>query len=181
MTHSFLLPNVILRYVPIAEGMNVGECGVSGSGAMMAALSEAVGPEGSVLAFDVNKNVLSALASEARLQGVTNVLPVWTDLEVVGGTIAVRDHQLDLAIAVHLFHESVHHRELLAELRRMLKRGAHLAIVDWTKESTHPLAPKVATRLAAGYCTQLATENGYTVASSFAPDEDHWGVLLTTT
>ena len=181
MTHSFLLPQQVLSYFPIAEGMRVGECGVSGSGAMMTTLSEVVGPDGTVFAFDVNKNVLSAISSEARLHALTNIVPVWTDLEVVGGTTTVRDHQLDAALALHLFHESTHHAEIFSELRRMLKRGATLLVIDWTKESTHPLAPKVSLRLAAGYCTQLAEQHGYHVTKEISPDNDHWGLLLTTT
>ena len=181
MAHSFLAPEQLLASFPIATGMSVGECGVSGSGNMMTALSTAVGPDGKVFEFDINKNVLSALASQARLRNLPNIFPVWTDLEVIGGTKGIADQQLDAAVAVHLFHESSHHVELLAELHRMLKPSAPLLVVDWTKESQHPLAPTMERRLAAGYFSQLATSHGFSMSKQFAPDEDHWGIILTTT
>jgi len=181
MEHQFLVAEELLKDFPLAEGMNVGECGVSGSGAMMLAMSTAVGPDGKVFAFDVNKHVLSALASQARLQGRRNIIPTWTNLEIVGGTSSVADHQLDAAVAVHLFHESTHHIELLTELRRMVKRSAPVLIVDWTKESTHPLAPPSPQRLSAGYLSQLASDHGFRIEKNFTPDGDHWGMILTTT
>lgn len=181
MQHTFLVAEKLLQYFPLAEGMSVGECGVSGSGDMMRALSTSVGQNGKVFAFDVNKQTLSAVSSQARLQGHSNIFPVWTNLEILGGTSSIADHQLDAAIAVHLFHESAHHLEILTELHRMLKRSAPLYIVDWTKESTHPLAPPDQVRLSSGYIAQLAERTGYTVTNNVIPDTDHWGIILTTT
>lgn len=175
----FLTPDIILRHLPLTAGMSVGEFGVSGAGTFAQALSERVGTDGRVFLFDVQKSVLTAAVGQTKQRGRINVQAIWTDLEVPNGTQGLKPHSLDGSIAVQLFSHCKHPREALQEIRRLLKPGAHLAVVDWEKGSHHPLAPQPAFRLTADYLAQQASTVGFAVDHHFSPDEDHWGVLLT--
>ena len=75
----------ILTRLGIAEGMIVADLGCGGGGHFVAPASRLVGRTGHVYAVDIQKAVLHTVESKLRLQHVTNVDLVWSDLEKAWG------------------------------------------------------------------------------------------------
>jgi ubiquinone/menaquinone biosynthesis C-methylase UbiE len=109
----------------VAPGMVVGEAG-AGDGYFTLPMARRVGPAGAVYANDISRRQLDSLAANARRDGLTNV-------HVVEG--AVDDplfprKDLELVVVVHAFHDFSQPVEWLVNLKKYLRPGGVVAIVD---------------------------------------------------
>ena len=109
----------------VAPGMIVGEAG-AGDGYFTLPMARRVGPSGAVYANDISKRQLESLAASARRDGVANV-------HVVEG--AVDDpmfprQDLELVVVVHAFHDFSQPVEWLVNLKKYLRPGGSVAIID---------------------------------------------------
>ena len=68
-----------------------------------------------------------------------------TNVEIVLGTeteTRLPDNAIDLALLVDVYHELWHPQEMLRSIRRSLKPGGELVLVEYRKEDpTIPIAP----------------------------------------
>jgi ubiquinone/menaquinone biosynthesis C-methylase UbiE len=111
--------------VGVAPGMIVGEAG-AGEGYFTLPMARRVGKGGEVYANDISRRALNALEEMARREGLANV-------HIVEG--AVDDprfprRDLDLVVIVHAFHDFDRPVEWLVNLRKYLRPGATVAIID---------------------------------------------------
>jgi ubiquinone/menaquinone biosynthesis C-methylase UbiE len=117
--------------------MTVADIG-AGSGYMAMRISPMVGPTGKVYATDIQPALLQRLQQKLREAHVSNV-------EVVlGSDIDARlpDNSIDVVLLVDVYHEFQHPREMLRSIRRSLKPGGELVLVEYRKEDpTVPIAP----------------------------------------
>lgn len=165
----------------LKSGQVVGDFGAGGSGHVAAELSQAVGGNGTVLLFDVQKNALSAAISNLQMRGVRNVQSVWTDLEVYQAASGIQDASIDAGVMVNVLHQSKHPKAILAEVGRMLKVGARLVVVDWLTDQSSPLAPPLAMRLGLEHVAQVAQSIGYAKLEEFSAGPYHWGLVIVKT
>jgi ubiquinone/menaquinone biosynthesis C-methylase UbiE len=124
----------------IKAGMVVGEAG-AGDGYFTIPLAHRLGAGGVVYANDISRRALDSLASKASRERLQNV-------QVVEGTTddaRFPRHDLEMVIVVHAFHDFDRPVEWLQNLRKYLKPGGSVAIVDldpaqgasshfWTRE-----------------------------------------------
>jgi ubiquinone/menaquinone biosynthesis C-methylase UbiE len=119
-------PKELIAALRIKPGMTVVDIG-TGVGYMLPFLSEAVGPRGRVVAEDIFPDFLEKAKQKAsHLKNVTFVL----------GT--EKDPNLDTAFADLIFILDAYHHfeypeEMLSRIRRALKPGGKLAIIDYYK------------------------------------------------
>ena len=110
----------------------------AGSGYMTVRLARIVGPAGKVYANDIQPGMLEIVRDKARADGLTNV-------EGVLGTetdARLPESAVDLAILVDVYHELHHPQEMLRSIRRSLKPGGALVLVEYRREDpTIPIAP----------------------------------------
>jgi len=111
--------------VGVAPGMVVGEAG-AGDGYFTLPMARRVGPAGAVYANDISRRQLDSLAANARRDGLANI-------HVVEG--AVDDplfprQDLELVVVVHAFHDFSRPVEWLVNLKKYLRPGAAVAIID---------------------------------------------------
>jgi predicted methyltransferase len=130
-------PARALSLVGITQGMTVADIG-AGSGYMTMRISPMVGPTGKVYATDIQPALLQRLQQKLGEAHVSNV-------EVVlGSDIDARlpDNSIDVVLLVDVYHEFQHPREMLRSIRRSLKPGGELVLVEYRKEDpTVPIAP----------------------------------------
>lgn len=169
---------LLINKLQLKPGNTVGDFGCGGSGHIALAISQAIGPDGGVLVFDVQKSALSATMSLAQTRGANNIKSVWTDLETYQGASGVSDASLDSGILINVLHQSKHPKAILTEVGRMLKPGARLLIVDWLTETASQLAPPPEQRLGIDHIVQVAEGVGYSVFEKFSPSAYHWGLVL---
>ena len=111
--------------VGLAPGMVVGEAG-AGNGYFTIPMGHRVGPTGAVYANDISQRALRSLAQRAAREGLINVQTVVG--EVDDPLFPRRD--LELVVLVHAFHDFARPVEWLVNLKKYLKPGGTVAIID---------------------------------------------------
>lgn len=113
----------------LAPGMVVADIG-AGSGVISLKLAAKVGPTGTVLAVDIQEEMLSVLSKRLKQLKVTNVKPVH-------GTVKspnLKAASVDLALMVDVYHEFNYPYEMLREIAKALKPGGRVVFVEYRKE-----------------------------------------------
>jgi SAM-dependent methyltransferase len=130
-------PERALDLIGVASGMVVADVG-AGSGYMTVRLARRVGPSGTVLANDVQPALLTMIRDKARALQITNIRTVQgteSDARLPEGTV-------DLALLVDVYHEFRNPQAMLQSIRRALKPGGRLVLVEYRKEDPRiPIAP----------------------------------------
>lgn len=168
----------IVAQLQIKLGQTVGDFGSGGSGHIALEISRAVGSDGTVLLFDVQKTALSATMSALQTRGAANVQSVWTDLETYQGASGVQDGSIDAGLLINVLHQSKLPKAILTEIGRMLKTGARLVVVDWLKDQSTPLAPAENMRVGADHVAQIAAAANFAMLEKFSSGPWHWGLVL---
>ncbi|MFA6410152.1 MAG: methyltransferase domain-containing protein [Candidatus Buchananbacteria bacterium] len=173
---ELLDPDKILAKLNIQPGDQVADLGCGGAGHFIAPLGRLVGAETKIYAVDILKNVLKAITSKARLEGITNIRPVWSDLENVGATNITPD-SLDFAVLVNVLSLSKKRENILKEALRLLKKGGKLLVVDWNKVPT-AFGPAPDQRAKVEEIKTLAASLNYNLEEEFAAGKYHFGLIL---
>ncbi|MFH0299324.1 methyltransferase domain-containing protein [Bradyrhizobium sp. 31Argb] len=158
----------IARLLELKPGMTVGDIG-AGSGYHTVRLSRRVG---SVIAQDVRRDYLIALAKRTQRLKLTNVIFALGEAH----DPRLPASSLDAAILVHMYHEISQPYAFLYNLAPALKPGARVGIVDLelpTSEHGTPIELLRCELSAVGYREiaryQLAGDGGYLAV--FSPPE----------
>lgn len=121
-------PKELVAALKIAKGSTVVDLG-TGPGYMLPFLAEATGPSGKILAEDIQTDFLDQARARAKSAGIRNV-------EFVLGND--RDPHLpassaDLILVLDAYHHFDYPEQMLASLKRALKPGGRLVIVEYHK------------------------------------------------
>src|SRR5712691_6121645 len=122
-------PEKVLDTLKIAPGSTVADIG-AGTGYFSVRLAQRVGPQGRVLATDIQPQMLAMLSENMRAAGVRNIEPILctpTDAKLPEG-------QLDLALMVDVYHELASPEETMTQVRRALKPDGRLVLVEYRGE-----------------------------------------------
>jgi len=136
-----------------------------------------VGSKGQVYACDIQKEVLSSVESKAKQEGLYNIKPIWTNLEIVGAT-KIPAGSLDYTFLVNTLFQSQKHLEIFQEAYRLTKPGGKLLAVEW-KTTGGPIGPEIKIRLAQADIEKMAAEAGFTKEKSFEAGQYHYGIIFT--
>lgn len=119
-------PRELVAALDLRPGMTVADLG-AGTGYFSRHLSAAVGDTGTVLAVDTEPNLVARLRERAEQEHTANVTPLlasFDDPRLPRGTV-------DLVLIVDTYHHLDARLGYLERLRRVLKRGGRVAVVDW--------------------------------------------------
>lgn len=118
-------PEKIMKSIELSKGMTIGEIG-AGRGRITVYLARETGPAGKVYANDIDEKSLSYLKGRASRQGFKNI-------ETITGKPddpRFLDNSLDMAIMVLTYHMIESPDSLLKNIKKSLKPGANLVIMD---------------------------------------------------
>ena len=131
-------PEAMLDALKIAPGATVADVG-AGVGYTSLKLARRVGPSGTIYATDVQPEMLRMLAANARDAGVKNIRPVRgpaTDPKLP-------EAKVDLILMVDVYHECIDPEATLQGLRKALKPGGRLVLVEFRGEDPEvPIKPE---------------------------------------
>jgi SAM-dependent methyltransferase len=122
-------PAKVLAALELKPGMVVADVGV-GTGYFAFRMAPRVGEAGKVLGVDIQPEMLDKLKAKAAELGVKNVEGVLgeeQDPKLPAG-------QVDLVLMVDVYHELSHPYEMMAAIRKSLKPGGRVALVEYRKE-----------------------------------------------
>lgn len=173
---SFSSPKDNVLQLGLREGMKIGDFG-AGSGHYARAAAAIVGHGGKVYAIDVQEDVLKHLKLNSHDHHKAVIETIWGDIEKPGGT-HLRDASLDAVILANAFFQMVDRYGLLSELKRVLKPGGKLLVVDWAGSygGMGPVPEKVVTEHEA---EAFFINGGFHKVKSFRAGPHHYGILFT--
>ena len=119
----------------LREGMKVADLG-TGSGHYAVAAGHVIGTSGRVYAVDILEDLLHHVKDAARRQHLRNVETIWGNIEKVGGT-KLRPQAVDGIILSNTLFQIERRDGLIAEIKRILKPGGKLLVVDWAGSYGH--------------------------------------------
>ena len=131
-------PEAMLDALKIPRGATVADVG-AGAGYHSIRLARRVGPEGTVLATDVQPEMIRMLKQNARAAGVTNIKPLLCSQE----DTKLPDGKVDLILMVDVYHECSDPETILQGLRKALRPGGRLVLVEFRGEDPEvPIKPE---------------------------------------
>jgi ubiquinone/menaquinone biosynthesis C-methylase UbiE len=149
-------PAAVVAALQLRPGMRVADLG-AGTGYFSRYLAAAVGETGTVFAVDTEVNLVAHLRARAEQEHTANVVPVLAS--------AANPRLPASGVDVVLIVDTVHHLDdrinYLRRLRRVLKPGGRVVIVDFKKQPDIPVGPPLEHKLARGQIVEEFTSAGY--------------------
>ena len=131
-------PERMLDALKIQAGQTVADIG-AGAGYTSLRLAKRVGPKGTVLATDVQPQMLAMLRDNAKIAGLANVKPI----RATQAATNLPDGEVDLALMVDVYHEAADPETLLQGVLKALKPGGRLVLVEFRGEDPEvPIKPE---------------------------------------
>lgn len=171
----FLEPQNIIEQFELQSGMRVADLG-AGTGALSILLARAVGEAGKVYAIEVQKSILERLKKEAREARVHNVEALWGDIERVHGT-HLGNASVDAAVASNVLFQVEDKAGFTAEVKRILKPGGKLLLVDWT-DSFNSMGPHKDHVVPEQSARSLLEGAGFRFVKKIVAGQHHYGLIL---
>jgi ubiquinone/menaquinone biosynthesis C-methylase UbiE len=149
----------------------------SGIGVYSLAVSDIIGPQGSVFAVDLWAEGIEMLKADAREKRIDNITAFVSD---VGRKIPVQDRSIDvclIATALHDFVEDRIDQGVLTEIARVVKQTGILAVVEF-KKIDGPPGPPIHIRLSPEEVTDRLEPFGFKKERSFDVGPYNYLILL---
>jgi len=175
VTGRFVEPSVVTTHFHLREGDVIADFG-AGSGYFLEVLSKAVGVSGRVYACEIQRELVEKMGNLARSQGLTNVDPIWCDLEEAGG-VKIANGVLDAVILINTLFQVEDKSAIIKEASRTLRSGGKLLVVDWS-ESFGGLGPQPNQVLNQPEAQALIESEGFVFERSFDSGDHHYGIAF---
>lgn len=174
MGGQFVKPNMVVSHFHLKPGDVVADYG-AGSGFFLKTLADAVGETGKVYAIEIQKALVERLGELAHSQALSNVHPLWCDLEEVGG-IKIADCELDAVILVNTLFLIEDKETAITEMLRTLRRGGQFIVIDWS-ESFAGMGPQPSHVVSQSDALTLLEAQGCTLEREFPAGDHHYGFV----
>jgi predicted methyltransferase len=148
-------PDDVVRALALRAGAWVADLG-AGTGYFSRRLSEAVGGDGVVFAIDTEPNLVAYLRSRAERERTPNVIPVLAS----PSNPRLPRGSCDLVLIVDTYHHIDDRVGYFRDLRRVLRPGGRVAIVDWQKRAA-PVGPEIEHKLDRAVVVDEMTRSGF--------------------
>ena len=169
-------PYYVLEQAGLKEGDKVADLGCGSAGHFVIPAGKIVGDKGTVYAVDILKSVLAAVQSRAKLEGLTNVELVWSNLEIYGAT-KIPKESLDFALLINILFQVKKREEVIKEAIRLLKSGGKLVVVEWGLGEA-PLGPPPAMRVTKDYLREVMQKFNLKEIKEFKAGPYHYGLVF---
>jgi len=119
-------PKALMAALQLRPGATVADLG-AGTGYFSRHLAAAVGPDGTVLAIEVEPTLVTHLRERAQREHTANVVPVLASSD----NPRLPHAGVDVILIVDTYHHFDHRTRYLPQLRRALRLGGRIVVIDW--------------------------------------------------
>ncbi len=175
ITGRFVVPSVVASHFHLRPGDVVADFG-AGSGYFIETLASLVGEEGRVYACEIQKPLVEKIGNLARSKGLSQVQPLWSDLEVIGGS-KIPDGVLDAAIMVNTYFQFDNRAVVLQEVLRTLRSGGKFFLIDWS-DSFGGLGPQPEQVVSVATAEAEGETAGFSFERSFDAGDHHYALAF---
>ena len=179
MYHSgneLLDPYLLFEKGQLQPGMHMADFGCGRTGHVIFPAASVLGEQGVVYAVDILKDVLANVEKRAKIEGLVNIHPIWSNVEMVGKT-AIPEGSLDIVFIVNVLSHSDNRHGILEEARRLLKNKGRMVIADWTHEGL-TIAPAGERLVDFQNIIKWGRMHGFALQDEFPVGKYHYGVVL---
>jgi ubiquinone/menaquinone biosynthesis C-methylase UbiE len=159
---AYQKPAEVLRALGLRAGESIADIG-SGSGYFTLRLASAVGPTGRVYGVDVDPDMVRHLNRRVRDSGVANVVSILAAPD----DPLLQDASVDRFFICDTWHHIDDQAKYLGLMKRMLRPGGEVVMIDFKKEAT-PLGPPLEMRIARETLVQQMQAAGFRLAAEHA-------------
>jgi ubiquinone/menaquinone biosynthesis C-methylase UbiE len=149
-------PAEVVQALEIRRGMCVADLG-AGTGYFNRYLSAAVGEGGTVFAVDTEPNLVVHLRERAEREQTPNVVPILASAD----NPRLPAGMVDLVLIVDTVHHIDDRVDYVRRLRRVLKSGGRVVVIDFKKDADIPVGPPATHRLARAQVVEEFQSAGY--------------------
>jgi ubiquinone/menaquinone biosynthesis C-methylase UbiE len=157
-------PNQFVARLGMQAGQTVLDLG-AGPGFWTLPLAGIVGPQGIVWALDVSRELLDGLAARNPPPQVRSLQSTLPQIDLPAGVV-------DFVFGGFVFHEVEPPETLAREVRRVLKPGGHVAILDWRPDAVGDLGPPRYHRLPPERIVSALQAAGFAQTAATWQDDD---------
>ena len=159
---KWLPPEEVMARIGPVSGMTIADVG-TGTGYFAFPFASAVGIEGKILAVDFQKEMLEKLRLKLSGTGAPQNIVL---VEGEAGRTTLPGNSCDLVFMANLWHELDDEAGVLGEVKRLIRPGGRLAILDWRGDRGSPPGPPVAHRVPLDTLRDVLTRHGWRVDSA---------------
>lgn len=156
-TKRFFSPTEIVSQLELSSGIKVADFG-SGAGDFAIAIAKEIGISGKVFAIDILDSAHQSLRSKYKINSVTNIEIIVSDLEKESGSTLPSD-SVNFVIIHNALFQVNNKKHLIQEAERVLVDGGQLFIIAWDINS--PIGPPKDMRLPNREILSLVQNNGF--------------------
>lgn len=172
---SFIHPDELWYSVGLRADQTVVHLGC-GAGFYLIPAAKIVGPNGSVLGFDILPDMLAEVESRARREQVEDIVKTHrANLEKPRAT-ELPDGETDWVLVANVLHQS-DPSSILSEAARIISPEGRVLIVEWDTNAS-PFGPPTSSRRSRDEVIKVAKDNGLVIEKEFRPSPYHYGILL---
>ncbi|NCO23445.1 hypothetical protein COW09_00745 [bacterium (Candidatus Moisslbacteria) CG12_big_fil_rev_8_21_14_0_65_36_11] len=166
----------VFEALGIAEKMKIADLGCGRRGHFSLQAAKLVGTKGIVYAIDILQPALKSVESLASLFGINNLKTIWADLEVPGG-MNLETESIDLVLLNNILFQTKKHEIILAEAKRILRRGGKLLVTEWEKTGA-PFGPEPEKRVDKEKVKKIAESVGLVFEKEIKPGPYHYSLIF---
>jgi ubiquinone/menaquinone biosynthesis C-methylase UbiE len=152
---AYQKPDEVIRALGLKPGETVADIG-SGSGYFTLRLARAVGESGHVYGVDIDPDLIRYLNRRIRDTGLRNVHTVLAEPD----DPLLPDRSVDRFIIVDTWHHIENQDRYLALLKKLLKPGGQIVMIDYQKREL-PVGPPVSMKIARTDLVRQMLDNGF--------------------
>jgi ubiquinone/menaquinone biosynthesis C-methylase UbiE len=172
---SFTKPEDNLKELRLQDGMQVVDLG-AGTGTYAKAAARMVAPGGTVVAVEVQRDLLDRLKQECEKNEIKNLEVIWANIEKKGGT-KLRDGSMDRAILSNVLFQADDQLGVVREAARILKTDGLILFVDWS-DSFSGMGDLSSRLISRAQARVLFEENGFIFEKDVEAGSHHYGILF---
>lgn len=163
-------PMGTLRRIGLGENDAICDIG-AGSGIFTVAAAQITREK--VYALEIDDKMLDIIAAKADSIAASNIEPV----RVEGDRLELTDQSVDLVIMVTVLHEILNTDALLKEVKRMLKKGGRIMVIEFHKSET-PMGPPESHRIDRKETVKIIEDFGFSITEDFDLGENFYCVIF---